>query len=76
LIQEKAVKGRDKELLDAALAREKALEDLEEQERLARRQEIIELQKHYGKAKDDKAAYEKQVDEFVAAEADRQEKMK
>lgn len=76
MIQEKAVKGRDKELLDAALAREKALEDLEEQERLARRQEIIELQKHYGKAKDDKAAYEKQVDEFVAAEADRQEKMK
>lgn len=42
-IQVEAAKARDKELLDAALAREKALIELEEAEKNARRQEVIEL---------------------------------
>ena len=38
---------RDKQLLSAALTREKAVEDFEAAERLARRNEIQELQRHY-----------------------------
>ena len=75
-IQLEAAKARDKELLDAALAREKALIELEEAEKNARRQEVIELQKHYKKTKGDKNALEREIDEFVSAEADRQYKMR
>lgn len=46
-IQQEAEKHRDTELLADALAREKAIEDIEEAERLARRTEVIELQKYY-----------------------------
>ena len=38
---------RDKQLLGAALDKEKALQQLEEDERLARRREIQELQSYY-----------------------------
>lgn len=69
-------KARDKELLDAALAREKAMADLEEAERMAKRNETIELQKHYKKAKADKNALEKQIEELVNEEAERQYKMR
>ena len=41
-------KERDKHLLNHALAKEKAIADLEEQERQARRKELDELQAHYG----------------------------
>jgi len=64
-VQAEAEKQRDKELLDAALAKEKAIQELEEAEKIARRQEIIELQKYYKKSENDKAAYEKLVDQFV-----------
>lgn len=37
----------DKVLLNAALARERAVEEYEAEERLARRREIQELQTHY-----------------------------
>jgi hypothetical protein len=46
-IQLEAAKKRDKELLDTALAREKALTELDEAEKNSRRQEVIELQKYY-----------------------------
>lgn len=46
-IQSGVEKARDKELLDAALAREKALQDIEEAERAQRRREVIELQQYY-----------------------------
>lgn len=42
-IQSDAEKARDKELLEAALAREKALQEIEEAERAQRRKEVIEL---------------------------------
>lgn len=45
--QEKMEKLRDKQMLQAALDREKAIEDLESEEKRQRRQEVIELQKHY-----------------------------
>jgi hypothetical protein len=43
---------------------------------MARRAEIVELQGHYKKSKDDKAQYEKLVDQFVEVEAERQAKMR
>jgi len=46
-VQAEAEKARDKQLLDAALAREKALQDIEEAERAQRRKEVIELQQYY-----------------------------
>lgn len=48
--------------------REAALKRLEEQEKEARRREIIELQSHYGKERQDKAAYEKMIEDLVAVE--------
>ena len=69
-------KSRDLELLNAALAREKALADIEEQEKNKRRQEVIDLQQYYKQSQNDKNAYEKLVDEFVQAEAERQYKMR
>jgi hypothetical protein len=75
-IQTEVEKARDKELLDAALAREKALQDIEEAERAQRRREVIELQQYYKQSEADKASYEKLVDEFVQAEAERQYKMR
>lgn len=59
---------RDKELLGQALQYEQALENLEAEERAARRSEIQELQKHYNQQKSDKLAYEKMIDELVAVE--------
>ena len=61
-------KERDKHLLNHALAKEKAIADLEEQERQARRKELDELQAHYGQQAEDKAAYEKHVEALVAHE--------
>ena len=61
-------KLRDKDLLNAALAKEKAVEDLEAAEKQARRDEIIELQKHYGAVAEDKAAYERMIDQLVENE--------
>lgn len=46
-IQTDQEKLRDKELLQAALAREKALADIEEAEKAQRRKEVIELQQYY-----------------------------
>jgi len=75
-LQTEAEKARDKELLEAALAREKALQDIEEAERAQRRKEVIELQQYYKQSEADKASYEKLVDEFVQQEAERQYKMR
>ena len=59
---------RDKDLLNNALAKEKAIEDLEAAEKKARRDEIVELQKHYGQQAEDKAAYEKMLEDAVQNE--------
>jgi len=64
-------KARYSELLAAAIARENALRDIEEAEKLERRREVIELQQYYKKTQGDKDAYEKLVDEFVQQEAER-----
>lgn len=45
--------------------------DLEEAARVARRNEVIELQDYYKRAAEDKHAFEKAVDAEVAKEAER-----
>jgi hypothetical protein len=69
-------KARDRELLEAALARDKAVAEIEEAERIKRRNEVIALQAYYKQSESDKNAYEKLIDEFVSAEAERQFKMR
>ena len=59
---------RDKTLLSAALAREQAIEQVEANERLARRSEIQELQTHYQNQQSDKQAYERMIDELTQNE--------
>lgn len=53
-IQSQEEKDRDKELLVAALKKEKDLADIEEAERLKRRAEVISLQKYYKQSQSDK----------------------
>jgi len=45
--QERMEKERDKKMLNDALYREKALENLELEEKNQRRKEVVELQQHY-----------------------------
>ena len=63
---------RDKTLLSAALAREAAIEQVEANERLARRSEIQELQTHYQNQQSDKAAYERMIDDLTQNENEKQ----
>ena len=69
-------KVKDKEMLELALAREKAIQEIEDRERAERRKEVIELQQYYKQSQSDKEAYEKLVDEFVQQEAERQYRMR
>jgi glucose-6-phosphate 1-dehydrogenase len=48
------------------------LKRLEEQEKEARRRETVELQSHYAQGQQDKAAYERMIDDLVAEDNARQ----
>ena len=63
---------RDKVILNAALANEQAVRDYEEGERLARRREIQELQKHYQNTQSNRAAHEKMIDDLTMVENEKQ----
>ena len=65
-------KERDKMMLAKTLARDAALKRLEEQEKEARRRETVELQSHYAQGQQDKAAYERMIDDLVAEDNARQ----
>lgn len=54
--------------MNATLEREKALEQLEYEERMRHRQETIELQKYAQQVSGDKKAYEAMIDRLVAEE--------
>lgn len=54
------------------MQREQAIEAIEKQEREAHRAETIELQKFARQTADDKAAYERMIDNLVAAENEKQ----
>ena len=69
LLKEQAVlseKQRDLQLLNSALEREKALEQLEYDERMKHRAETVELQQYAQQVTQDKKAYEKMIDNLVA----------
>lgn len=65
-------KNRDRDMLATALEREEAVKRIEEAEKLARREEVMTLQKFYQQGKGDKAAYEKMIETLVAAENGKQ----
>lgn len=60
------------QLLNSALEREKALEQIEYDERMRHRAETIELQKFASQMNLDKKAYEKMIDQLVADENTKQ----
>ena len=64
--------ARDKVLLNAALQRERDVEQYEADERLARRREIQELQTHYQKQQSNKEAQERYIDQLTQVENDKQ----
>ena len=55
-------------MLATALEREEAIRNLEEQERLARREEVMTLQGFYQQGKNDKKEYERMIEGLVANE--------
>lgn len=74
--QMRAEKERDKEMLERAISREKEIERLEHEERLRRRNEVIELQKFYMQKAEDKKAEEQLVDYLTWLESEKQWKIK
>jgi len=69
-------KMRDKEMLDKALTRERQIALLEEEERLRRRQEVIDLQKFYLQKAEDKKAEEQLIEYLTWLESEKQWKLK
>jgi hypothetical protein len=74
--QLRSEKERDKHMLDRAISREKEIERLEAEERLRRRNEVIELQKFYMQKAEDKKAEEQLVDYLTWLESEKQWKIK
>lgn len=67
---------RDKEMLDKALTRERKIALLEEEERLRRRKEVIDLQKFYLEKAEDKKAEEQLIEYLTWIESEKQWKLK
>lgn len=59
---EKLEKDRDRMLLQAALDKEKSLEQLEAEEKSRRIKEVVELQKHYNLEAQDRKAEENLIE--------------
>ncbi len=69
-------KERDKIMLNKALTREQQIAELEEAERLRRRQEVIDLQKFYMQKAEDKKAEEQLIEYLTWLESEKQWKLK
>ena len=63
-------------LLKATLNRERALENLESEEKFRRRTEVVDLQKHYSQEAKDKKAEEELIERLTALESEKQWKMR
>lgn len=68
-------KERDKMLLQMALDREQALQDLERQEKDERRKEAKELQEHYKQQSDDQQREEAMIEYMTRIEEEKQRKI-
>lgn len=69
-------KERDKHMLTNALTREQELERLEQEEKLRRRSEVVELQQYYLQKAEDKKAEEQLIEHLTWLESEKQWKMK
>lgn len=69
-------KERDKEMLGAALTREQQIERIEQEERLRRRQEVVELQQYYLQKAEDKKAEEQLIEYLTWLESEKQWKIR
>lgn len=67
-VAEQQERLRDKEMLNSALDRERAIEQIENEEKARIRAETIELQKYLQQQKKDKAEYERMIEQLVAEE--------
>ena len=69
-------KERDKEMLGKALTKEQQLERLEQEEKMKRRQEVVDLQKYYLQKAEDKKAEEQLIEYLTWLESEKQWKLK
>jgi cilia- and flagella-associated protein 53 len=74
-MEEQKEKDRDKHLLQMALDREQALQDLEYQEKEERRKEAKELQEHYKQQSDDQQREEAMIEYLTRLEEEKQRKI-
>ncbi len=63
-------------MLQRALDKEAALEHLEQEERMQRRKEVIELQKAYFQQTEDSRKHEELIERLTQEEAEKQQKMR
>jgi len=61
-------KQRDKDLLESALERERAIERIEQDEKAKQRAETIEIQRYLQTQKADRAEHDKMIESLVAEE--------
>lgn len=69
--KESIEKQRDREMLAAQMHREAELERIENEERAARRKEVVELQKHYFQAAADLKKEEDLIEHLTQLEAEK-----
>ena len=69
-------KERDKLLLNKALTKEQEIERLELEEKLRRRQEVVDLQKFYMQKAEDKKAEEQLIEYLTWLESEKQWKLR
>ena len=74
--QSKFEKERDREMLNNALTKEQMIERAEQEEKLRRRQEVIDLQKYYLQKAEDKRAEEQLIEHLTWLESEKQWKMR
>lgn len=74
--QLKSEKDRDKEMLTKAINKEQEIERLEQEERLRRRREVIELQQFYLQKAEDKKAEEQLIEYLTWLESEKQWKLR
>ena len=67
---------RDKAMLQQALTREQLIERAEQEEKIKRRQEVIDLQKHYMQKSEDKRTEEALIEHLTQMESEKQWKMR
>ena len=74
--QTRLEKERDKIMLNSALTKEQKLEQIEQNEKMQRRQEVVDLQKYYLQKAEDKKAEEQLIEYLTWLESEKQWKIR